>query len=92
MLDFLKVEPRAKIIWDSGFGYEIGYFIRVSDEIVCNTAIVELITGSQKGNTLRSKDSIYWYSEESLQKMYKKYKYWHNFSPESKIVNCNQIN
>lgn len=79
-------ETREKIIWDSGFGYEIGFFIREANDIVQNTVIVELITGSQIGSALRSKDSIHLYCEETLEKMYKKYKYWHNFSEDENFV------
>jgi len=91
-MNFKEVEPRSKIIWDSGFGYEVGYFIRVADDIMYDTVIVELITGMQKGNALRTKDSINWYSDEALSIMYQKYKYYNHFPSEENSVNCNQLN
>ena len=87
-IDFTLVEPKTKIIWDSGFGYEIGYFTRISDEIMYNTVIVELITGSQIGSAMRSKDSIKLYNDETLNMMVKKYHYFNEFPTGNKFVNC----
>tara|TARA_R110000850_G_scaffold178517_2_gene304459 strand:+ start:103 stop:372 length:270 start_codon:yes stop_codon:yes gene_type:complete len=89
-MDINNLDDRAKVIWDSGFGYEIGFFIRVSDDIVYNTVIIELITGNQLGSALRSKDSIVMYDETTLKQMYKKYKYWNQFPYKENLTFVNQ--
>ena len=68
-----------KIIWDSHFGYEVGYFIKESDDIMYNSYLLHLVTGSVIGTSLRSKDEIIEYTDENLQIMIKKYDYIKNF-------------
>jgi hypothetical protein len=64
-----------KIIWDSGFGYDIGYFIENSEKIMYNSYKIELVTGVIQEETIRSKDEIIPYNIENKIKMIKKYKY-----------------
>ena len=64
-----------KIIWDSGFGYDIGYFIEDSEKIMYNSYKIELVTGVIQEETLRSKDEIIPYNIENRIKMTTKYKY-----------------
>ena len=90
-MDFKTLKPQTKIIWDSGFSYEIGHFEREADDIMYNTVLVNLITGSQKGKALRSKESIHLYSDEKLNEMYRKYDYWHK-SEEENFVPCSSLN
>jgi len=69
-----------KIIWDSGFGYEIGYFIEDSENKMYNSFKVELITGVVQEETLISKDEIIPYTKESQEQMSNKYGYSKAFS------------
>ena len=69
-----------KIIWDSHFGYEIGYFIGENDNVVYNTYKVELITGIVTGVTSRSKHEVIPFTDEALKQMIKKYKYTKTFT------------
>lgn len=69
-----------KIIWDSGFGYELGYFIEESDHIIYNTYKVKLDTGITNGKEqLREKQSIILYNIDNYNKMVNKYKYEKHF-------------
>lgn len=87
--DFSNIEPNTKIIWDTGFGYEIGYFIREADDIMNNCVIVNLLTGCETGECLRVKDFIRLYSTDELQYMYASYGYYNEFTLEQK--NCNLV-
>ena len=64
-----------KIIWNSGFGYEIGYFIEKSDFNMYNTYKVNMISGKITGECMHSKNEIFLYSDELLKQMKKIYKY-----------------
>lgn len=68
-----------KIIWDSFFGYELGYFIRKSDKYLYNSYRINLVTGIVEGETLRSKDEIIPYNEDTIKEMIKKYGYTKTF-------------
>ena len=69
-----------KIIWDSGFGYEIGYFIEDAEKQMYNSYKIELVTGIVQEETLRSKDEIMLYTKENQSLMKAKYKYDKAFS------------
>ena len=69
-----------KIIWDSGFGYEIGYFIEDTEKQMYNSYKIDLITGVVQEETLRSKDEIILYTKENQSRMKAKYKYYKAFS------------
>ena len=88
----IDVEPKSKIIWDSGKGYEIGYFVKASDEICANTFIVNLITGNQTGMALRNRNEIHWYSDETIDLMYKKYRYFIHFPITQKTFEMEFLN
>lgn len=62
-----------KIIWDSGFGYDIGYFIEETEGFMYNTHRIELITGGITGEMLVSKYEVKKYSPEALQVMQNTY-------------------
>lgn len=69
-----------RIIWDSGFGYEIGYFIEDSERKMYNSCTIDLLTGVVQGESLRSKDEVLPYTKENQEKMVSKYKYNKAFS------------
>ena len=69
-----------RIIWDSGFGYEIGYFIKSSDNNMYNTYLVDICTGIITRECMHSKNEIKPYNSENLAEMQKKYKYIKEFS------------
>jgi len=61
-----------KIIWDSGFGYELGYF--VGEGVMHNTWSVNLITGCSIGQDVSfDKSEIFLYSDEEHQRCKQKY-------------------
>ncbi len=64
-----------KIIWDSGFGYEVGYYIKESDFNVYNTYLVNLSTGIVIGECMHSKHEITAYNPKNLAEMESKYGY-----------------
>jgi len=68
-----KLKEGDKIIWDSHFGYEIGYY--VSDEgVMYNTCLVKLVTGICPGvNNSLTKHEIIPYNRENLTEMVTKY-------------------
>ncbi len=75
----MDFEYNERIIWDSHFGYEIGFFIGEGNSY--NTWLVELRSGRIVGEEVsHSKDEIHPYSEELLEKLTKKYGYEKRFS------------
>jgi hypothetical protein len=71
-----------KIIWNSGFGYDIGYFISESDDVMYNSLKINLVTGIAQGDTLRSRDEILPYTDENIESMISKYNYEKKWSKE----------
>jgi hypothetical protein len=69
---------KEKVIWDSHFGYEIGYFL--GEGWVYNTYLIDVITGVVKEPTCYSKSEIHKYSDELIDKLTKKYGYEKRFS------------
>ena len=74
-----KFKQEDKIIWNSLWGYELGYFISNSDDSMYNSYNVYLVTGSVEGESLRSKDEIIPYNEDTIKEMVKKYGYTKTF-------------
>lgn len=74
-ITFKENEP---IIWDSHFGYEIGYF--VGNGKLINTYEVELITGNIQGLVSHSISEIHKYSEHLIDSLSEKYGYQKRFS------------
>jgi hypothetical protein len=74
----MEFKKNDKIIWDSHFGYEIGYFI--GEGVMYNTFEVDLITGVVHGSVSHSKSEIHPYSEELVEKLTNKYGYEKTFS------------
>lgn len=70
-----------KIIWDSGFGYEIGHFISVGKigYNAKNNFRVNLVTGIATGKIEHSNNEIIVFDEENNNKMFEKYNYKHEF-------------
>jgi chemotaxis signal transduction protein len=67
-----------RIIWDSSFGYEIGYFI--GDGKLMSTYEVMLVTGKVQGLVSHSISEIHKYSEDLIDALSKKYGYEKKFS------------
>ena len=68
-----------KIIWDSGFGYEIGYY-RADEGVMYGTCLVDLRTGIAIGEVSMSKIEIHPYTIEKIAELTAKYKYEKTFS------------
>lgn len=64
-----------KIIYDSGLGYELGYFICDGSDIIENSYHVDIVTGRCKGDTHHNKQSISLYSKELYNKVSNRYGY-----------------
>lgn len=75
------MEAGEKIIWDSGFVYDIGYFIETNEKFYFNNfdTKVELITGVVQGEAYRISNEILPGTEKNLNLMYAKYKREYKF-------------
>lgn len=62
-----------RIIFDNGFGYELGYFI--GDQNIENDYTINLITGETTGEISISKDMVKDYSKELILMLSQKYGY-----------------
>ncbi|MEX0596136.1 MAG: hypothetical protein WD512_06510 [Candidatus Paceibacterota bacterium] len=67
-----------KVVWDSHFGYEIGYFL--GEGHVDETYLIDVRTGIVNEPTCYSKLEIYKYTDELITKLTKKYGYEKRFS------------
>ena len=67
-----------KIIWDSHFGYEIGYFGGVGK--IYSSFECDMITGIVQGLNSYTETEIYPYSDELVLELTKKYGYEKSFS------------
>lgn len=70
MIDF---ELGQKIIWDSGYGYDLGYFLKEGNSYY--TWLIDKVTGKFRGNVSVSKGEVLPYSKELHDKLIEKYKY-----------------
>lgn len=68
-----------KIIWDSGFGYEVGFFIEDADKLHYDTYRIDLVTGVAQGDSTRPKREVLPHSPEKVAKMEAKYNYRREF-------------
>lgn len=68
-----------KIIWDSGFGYEIGYYIEESKYQYYQHE-VDLVTGNVQGIVAHPMRELRVYTPESIQELTAKYGYEKSFS------------
>ncbi len=66
-----------KIIWDSHFGYELGYFVGTGSGYY--TFEVDLVTGCSQGLVSFTETEIHQFTDENHAKMIKKYKQTKNF-------------
>jgi len=66
-----------QIIWDSHFGYEIGYFM--GEGALYDTYAVQLVTGVVPETNCFSKTEIHKYSEELVAELNQKYGYAKRF-------------
>lgn len=69
----MEFKKGDKIIWDSHFGYEIGYFIEDSHNQMYDSYKVDLITGICQGEGLRPASEIKPFNEETIKEMSEKY-------------------
>ena len=80
-----------KIIWDSGFGYEIGYFIKDSSYNTYHSYQVNLITGIIEGKCMFSQSEIHLYTEEKQLEMKNKYRYDKKFNEYKDCSSCDGL-
>lgn len=74
-INFCKNE---RIVWDSGFGYEIGVF--KGDGLLYGTYSIDISTGINIGLVSHSISKIHKYSNELIDELTKKYGYEKRFS------------
>lgn len=67
-----------KVIWDSHFGYEIGYFLGEGNQY--HTYLIDVRTGLIHEPTCYSKSEIHKYTNELIDKLTLKYGYEKRFS------------
>ena len=75
----MEFKKGDRIIWDSGFGFEIGRFIEDSEHQMYGSYKVNLITGVVQGESLRPSSEIKPLNEETIKEVSKKYKCNINF-------------
>ncbi len=69
----MEFTEKEKIIWDSHFGYEIGYFI--GPGVTQGTYEVDLETGVIQGKVSHACSEIHKYTPELLEQLKEKYRY-----------------
>lgn len=69
----MEFKKGDRIIWDSGFGFEIGRFIEDSEHQMYGSYKVNLITGVVQGESLRPASEIKPFNEETIKEMSEKY-------------------
>lgn len=74
------IQKGDRIIWDSHFGYDIGYFIGNGNQY--NTYRIDIITGRFPGEVCHSKDEIHLYSESLVAELTAKYGYEKSFAKD----------
>lgn len=74
-----------KIIWDSHFEYELGYFLS-DNGVMFNTYLVKLVTGIVHGEVSHSINEIKSYTPELHQEMIDKYHVLRTFPIKPKPV------
>lgn len=67
-----------RIVWDSHFGYEIGYFL--GEGVVFNSYLVDVKTGKIQERCSYSKEEIHKYSNELIDTLSQKYGYEKRFN------------
>lgn len=69
-----------RVVWDSHFGYEIGYFLGEGNSM--DTYLIDIRTGLITEPCSHSRSEIYPYTDELIDELTKKYKYEKRFSNE----------
>jgi len=69
-----KFKQNDKVIWNSGFGYDLGYFIGIDNNQYHNY-IISMETGIIQGKSSLEMQEIIPYNDENLSKMIDKYGY-----------------
>lgn len=67
-----------RVIWDSHFGYEIGYFLGEGNQY--HTWLIDIRTGLIKEPCSYSKSEVHKYTDELISELTKKYGYEKRFS------------
>ena len=73
---FMELKKNDRIIWDSGFGYELGYY--TGESVAYEDLSIKLITGKYKGTHSVSSSQVKPYSIELEEKMINQYGYSYN--------------
>jgi hypothetical protein len=68
-----NLQKNDKVIWDSGYGYDIGYFIGEGNSY--NTYLIDMKTGIVRGECSYPKNKIYKHSDQLEMELKKKYGY-----------------
>lgn len=67
-----------KVVWDSGWGYEIGYFKGEGNRYY--TYLIDIVTGIVTGECSHRKSEVLPYTDELITKLTAKYGYEKRFS------------
>ena len=71
-------EFNERVIWDSGFGYEIGHFL--GEGLIENSYMIDVRTGIITEPCSHSKDEVFKYTTKLINKLTTKYGYEKRFS------------
>lgn len=78
----IKYNKGDKIIWNSGYGYDVGVYVRELKEkemIFSEGAVVELKTGTIHGTLWVNLNELISYNKNNHNKMVKRYGYIKDF-------------
>lgn len=73
-----KFKFNESVVWDSGFGYEIGYFLGTGNQY--ETYLIDIRTGLIHEPCSHTISEVFRYSNELIDKLTKKYGYEKRFS------------
>lgn len=71
-------EFNEPVVWDSQFGYEIGYFL--GDGVIYNTYLIDVKTGLILEPCTYPKTEVHKYTDELIKTLTKKYGYEKKFN------------
>jgi len=74
----LLIDLSEHVIWDSGSGYEIGYFL--GEGVTDDTWLIDIMTGLTEGPCSYPKSEVFKYTDELVNKLTAKYSYKKRFS------------
>ncbi len=70
----IKMKAGDKILWNSGYGYDIGYY-KDDKGLLNTTCLIHLNSGPKQGDLIVKKQEVILYSDENKSRLKKLYGY-----------------